>query len=633
MIQTLAIALTLFSNVAVAADDKTQLYFESVAARTHIGVADGWVIEAGPDGYQGDIVLSTDGFQKTISFVGAIDDVDTIRSFSCIKFPVFACLVTSGKDVLNLNLTLVNFGEERPESKRVPVTIDGRLTTKMLLGDVGWLVVDEVKGELALVRPDGTLETPYKGQTWDVKQTTVELEYAGYDRVALRRIKADTVINDNRVEKATTILGADAKAPVLTVRLPRACSFLATLNEKTLCTRQIDGNLALYEINNSDSSYEKLDIGSLGTNLTTEGDAAPFGRGLIVPVDYQGMKTHLAITIDDDQANANICDLGEKPQEHTQLSSVDPRGKRVVINRWQPHVPQREELLEASGIANLCNNPKRTTLFQPLGVSNGDTYETQRLKTEVRNVPITLVRSRKPEGQFQGTAIISVYGAFNILLDEPPLGVSRDWYLANGGTMVYAHVRGGGGFGNAWRQAGYGAKKVAAMEDLFEVIQTLTATKGIEPGKILMSGESAGGILAGSAAFIVPNFVKGAILYSPCLILWDDERGACTETNEFGDPTNPADMEQMKRISPGHQLYFGSVNPPLLIFQFENDPVVPSDVTSTFLSLKPSYTNADVVTLSGQGHGSPQKMEQAKRLLEKWKIFVREQLANSKLKN
>ncbi len=76
--------------------------------------------------------------------------------------------------------------------------------------------------------------------------------------------------------------------------------------------------------------------------------------------------------------------------------------------------------------------------------------------------------------------------------------VSLAW-LERGGVLAFAHVRGGGEYGDGWHKAGQKLTKPNTWRDFIACAEYLIEKEYTSPARLAGEGESAGGVLIGRA--------------------------------------------------------------------------------------------------------------------------------------
>ena len=360
--------------------------------------------------------------------------------------------------------------------------------------------------------------------------------------------------------------------------------------------------------------------------VTFDGALRTLGSGFLLPFTSEGYQQiqYVSLTPELQIVEAGINKKLNRLRQggHLILNGTDSEGKQLLFSRYSILQPVERILLKAE------MREKHLTLSQEDVLSHGEAYfqntrmQVDRKYQKTRNVPYTIFRRKDNAGPLAGKAIISLYGGYGLLLEEnysPDFG--RHW-VENGGVFVFAHIRGSGGFGKKWYQAGTGTKKIEALLDLEALAEEIIATGHAKAGKISLYSNSAGGIVAGAAALRRPDLFDRISLISPCLILWDNQRGYCTLNDEFGDPTDPVQMKIMQTYSPGHLLISSKNVIPFQIVQSTNDQIVPPVVTETFIGLRPDLNFVDHILTNSNSHytlydyGAERSAEIAFRRLE-----------------
>jgi len=147
------------------------------------------------------------------------------------------------------------------------------------------------------------------------------------------------------------------------------------------------------------------------------------------------------------------------------------------------------------------------------------------------------------------------YGAYGL---STQLSTAR-WYplVMRGWTVVFALVRGGGDHTMAWADAARTWRRECALNDFEDVIHDAQAFTGCGPGKTVVYGRSAGGILIGSLAAKYGTrlfgTVYGEVPYLDVLRTTTNPSLPLTELEyeEFGNPAEKlVDLATLIRISP-----------------------------------------------------------------------------------
>lgn len=194
-------------------------------------------------------------------------------------------------------------------------------------------------------------------------------------------------------------------------------------------------------------------------------------------------------------------------------------------------------------------------------------------------IPISLKYRRSARRPGGSPCLLRVYGSYeeieDLEFDTDQLG------LLDAGVMLgIAHVRGGGEKGRRWYEGGRKENKQNAIDDYLQCVAYLERGGWVSPGAVMAWTESAGAVVAGAALNQKPGAFAGAICEVPfvdmiCSLLDEELPTTLADRDEFGDPTNPEELEFLKKISPVDNVVAQDY-PPILITLGLNDPRVPA---------------------------------------------------------
>ncbi len=180
-------------------------------------------------------------------------------------------------------------------------------------------------------------------------------------------------------------------------------------------------------------------------------------------------------------------------------------------------------------------------------------------------VPMTIVHGRNTEFGSAPT-LITVYGGISLSVGPLYSTWAAAW-LALGGILVVAHVRGGGELGAAWHEAGSGARKRATFNDFkagCEYLQSL----GVRAEQLVAKGQSLGGLAIGVAYNEFPELFAGLIAQRPLLDLFAvlaSAHGGHMRA-ELGDPSqDSATFDRLVDYAPIQNLSPAPYKPALLV--------------------------------------------------------------------
>lgn len=190
-------------------------------------------------------------------------------------------------------------------------------------------------------------------------------------------------------------------------------------------------------------------------------------------------------------------------------------------------------------------------------------------------VPLSLIYKNGLEKNGNNPVFFYGYGAYGASMD-PFFSPAFLLWVAEGGILAVAHVRGGGELGESWHKAGYKTTKPNTWKDLIAQAEFLINEKYTSPKKIAINSASAGGILIGRAMTERPDLFAVAIPEVGCLnaLRGEDSPNGPVNIPEFG--TSKDSVECMALIEMDAYLHVvdGEIYPASLITAGMNDPRV-----------------------------------------------------------
>ncbi|MCA1748405.1 MAG: S9 family peptidase [Sphingomonadales bacterium] len=248
----------------------------------------------------------------------------------------------------------------------------------------------------------------------------------------------------------------------------------------------------------------------------------------------------------------------------------------------------------------------------PSGYDAGQ-YTTERLMIEARDgtmVPVSLVYRRDTEIGPDTPMHLYAYGAYGYAI--PPNFSTRQLSLIDRGFIyAIAHIRGGDDLGYQWYLDGKLEQRTNTFNDFVDVARGLTARGYSSPGRIAISGRSAGGELMGAVLNQAPELwgaVVAGVPFVDVLNTMLDESLPLTpgEWPEWGNPiTDPEAFTYIRSYSPYDNIEAKDY-PPTLITAGLNDPRVTYWEPAKFAArLRAMRTDDDLTLLRtemGAGH-------------------------------
>jgi prolyl oligopeptidase len=253
--------------------------------------------------------------------------------------------------------------------------------------------------------------------------------------------------------------------------------------------------------------------------------------------------------------------------------------------------------------------PTGDTSWEPPAVVTERRRATSRDGTEV---PYFLVRRADLSGDGPRPTMLYGYGGFTVpvLASYRPAFVG---WLAAGGVLAIANLRGGSEFGTAWHEAGRLRDKQNVFDDFAAVADHLVAEGVTTHGQLAVHGGSNGGLLVGATLTQRPDLAAVAL---PAVGVLDMLRfhlftiGAAW-TADYGSPEDPEMFEVLRAYSPLHNVVPGTAYPATLVLTGDHDDrVVPAHSFKFTAALQHAQGGeapvlARIETSTGHGLGKP----------------------------
>ncbi|MEV7009242.1 prolyl oligopeptidase family serine peptidase [Streptosporangium sp. NPDC051022] len=188
-------------------------------------------------------------------------------------------------------------------------------------------------------------------------------------------------------------------------------------------------------------------------------------------------------------------------------------------------------------------------------------------------VPYHVVRPAGSDPACAAPALISAYGAANVPL-LPQYQPDMAAFVAAGGVLVQAYLRGGGEFGRDWYRAAHRERRHVRDTDLVAVAEHLIATGLTTADRLAVTGGSDGGLMCGVAVTTRPDLWRAVLPREPLLDLVGGTRDPYLDfviRKAWADPDDPAEVRRLLGLSP-YQLVGPGVFPAVYIQAGATDP-------------------------------------------------------------
>jgi len=256
----------------------------------------------------------------------------------------------------------------------------------------------------------------------------------------------------------------------------------------------------------------------------------------------------------------------------------------------------------------------------PADFSGVEAREVEARSADGTMVPVSIICQKKTQLDGTHPTLYEGYGSYGISYD-PYFDPGVLAWIERGGVFAFAHVRGGGEFGESWHKAGQKDTKQHTIDDMVATAQYLIEHRYTSPQHLAVRGTSAGGIAVGGAIVQHPELFVAAIdnVGATDLLRFQTSQGGAANIPEFGDVNDPAAFKFMYAVSPYYHVADGIKYPAVLGITGSNDPRVPSWVVGKMIArLQAASTSGRPILLrvdfdAGHGLGSTRPQRERQR--------------------
>ena len=188
------------------------------------------------------------------------------------------------------------------------------------------------------------------------------------------------------------------------------------------------------------------------------------------------------------------------------------------------------------------------------------------------DIPITIIYKKGTLLNGNNPTLLEAYGGFGVV-SEQDYDPALLYFLEKGGVYAFAEIRGGGEKGLKWHKDGMGLNKINSFNDFIDSAEFLIKEKYTSPQKLAITGSSNGGLVVGVAMTQRPELFKVAIPEMGVfdMINFDKYTVGKYHFDEYGNPENKSDFENLISYSPYHKIKENVNYPITLIITSEND--------------------------------------------------------------
>lgn len=190
-------------------------------------------------------------------------------------------------------------------------------------------------------------------------------------------------------------------------------------------------------------------------------------------------------------------------------------------------------------------------------------------------VPLSIVHRKDLKRDGTNPTLLYAYGSYGISTQAGFIA-GRLAFLERGGIYAFAHVRGGGEYGEEWHLAGKDANKINTVNDFVDCAAYLEKQRYTSPAKLGARGGSAGGITMGMSIDTAPQLFAAVLDEVPVSDQLRIETTANGPANvpEFGSVKSDAGFKNLYATSAFHHIVAGTKYPAVMLTTGINDPRV-----------------------------------------------------------
>jgi prolyl oligopeptidase len=222
-------------------------------------------------------------------------------------------------------------------------------------------------------------------------------------------------------------------------------------------------------------------------------------------------------------------------------------------------------------------------------------------------VPLNIIQRKGTKLDGNNPVVLYGYGGYGVNLD-PAYNIALRPLLDHGIVYVYANLRGGGEFGEAWHRAGMLTKKQNVFDDFAAAAQWLIEHRYTSAARLAIEGGSNGGLLMGAELTQHPNLFRAVVSHVGIydMLRVELQPNGAFNVTEFGTVKEADQFRALYAYSPYHHVTAATQYPAVLFLTGANDPRVdPSHSRKMTAELQASGTKRPVFlrTTDAAGHG------------------------------
>ncbi|MCB0370738.1 MAG: S9 family peptidase, partial [Bdellovibrionales bacterium] len=265
-----------------------------------------------------------------------------------------------------------------------------------------------------------------------------------------------------------------------------------------------------------------------------------------------------------DKSGNTISNIDVPESFSGEISKYDHNSREVHLNLWSPIVRSSEWIykidentwyLVSSKNIKEQKDPAKFMLQDSNGVEYESYFLSYKSKDSTR-IPIRVTHQKGIDFKSNAPTLMQGYGGFgsnNYFYPDYNFMVKE--FLKSGGVYLAPALRGSYFFGQAWHDAGRALNKQNVVDDFIYAAEWAIRQKITNPDRLVITGDSHGGLVVGAAitqrpdlfGMAIPGYGPHDFSNKPML----DPRTVRHQVYEYGDLINdPAAITNAETISP-----------------------------------------------------------------------------------
>ena len=262
----------------------------------------------------------------------------------------------------------------------------------------------------------------------------------------------------------------------------------------------------------------------------------------------------------------------------------------------------------------------KSTIFKKPNVAfDPSLYESKQVfynSKDGTKVPMIITYKKGTQLNGKNPTLLYGYGGFGVSL-TPAFSVANLVFMENGGVYAVPNLRGGGEYGDAWRNAGAKLNRQNVFDDFIAAAEYLVKQGYTSPNYLAIHGGSNGGLLVGATMNQRPDLFRVAF---PAVGVMDMLRyhkftAGAGWAYDYGTADDNAEMfNYLYKYSPVHNIKKGTCYPSTMVTTADHDDrVVPAHSFKYAATLQAAQNCNNPVlirieTKAGHGAGRPISM-------------------------